>query len=80
VDGLVVAPLGSSVVWAKLCQEPVGASQEGSHRREKLGDLHRSRIAVDYAAASASHTQAKFDLDVVKATFHMIAHHMGWVL
>ena len=48
--------------------------------RKKLDDLYRLRIAVDYAAASASRTQAEFGLDVVKETLHMIAHHMGWVL
>jgi hypothetical protein len=35
---------------------------------KKLDDLYRLRIAVDYAAASASHTQAEFGLDVVKKT------------
>ena len=48
--------------------------------RKKLDDLYRLRIAVDYAAAPAAHTQAAFGLDVVKETLHMIAHHMGWVL
>jgi uncharacterized protein (UPF0332 family) len=48
--------------------------------RKKLDDLYRLRIAVDYATASASHTQAAFGLDVVKETLHLIAHHMGWVL
>jgi hypothetical protein len=48
--------------------------------RKELDDLYRLRIAVDYAAASASRTQAEFGLDVVKETLHMIAHHMGWVL
>lgn len=48
--------------------------------RTKLDDLYRLRIAVDYAAASASHTQAAFGLNVVQETFYMIAHHMGWAL
>lgn len=48
--------------------------------RKKLDDLYRLRIVVDYAAASASHTQAAFGLDVTKETCHVIAHHIGWVL
>jgi uncharacterized protein (UPF0332 family) len=48
--------------------------------RKELDDLYRLRIAVDYAAACASRTQAEFALEVVKETLHMIAHHMRWML
>jgi uncharacterized protein (UPF0332 family) len=48
--------------------------------RKKLEDLYRLRIAVDYAAASASHLQAEFGLEVVKETLHTITHHTGRAL
>ena len=48
--------------------------------RKKLDDLYRLRIAVDYAAASASRAQAEFGLDVVQDTLQMIAHRTGWAL
>jgi hypothetical protein len=48
--------------------------------RKKLDDLYRLRIAIDYAAASAAHTQAAFGLDVVRETLQMIARHTGWAL
>lgn len=48
--------------------------------RKKLDDLYRLRIAVDYAAASASHAQAVFGLDVVKETLQTITHHTEWAL
>jgi uncharacterized protein (UPF0332 family) len=48
--------------------------------RKKLDGLYRLRIAVDYAAASASHTQAVFGLDVVQETLQTIAHRTGWEL
>ena len=48
--------------------------------RKKLETLYRLRIAVDYAAASGSHANAEFGLDVVKEVLHVIAHHTGWAL
>jgi uncharacterized protein (UPF0332 family) len=48
--------------------------------RKKLDALYRWRIAVDYAAASASYAQAEFGLDVVQETLHLIAYHTGWAL
>jgi uncharacterized protein (UPF0332 family) len=48
--------------------------------RKKLEDLYRLRIAVDYAAASASDTDAKFGLDVVQEVLQTITHHTGWAL
>ena len=48
--------------------------------RKKLEAPYRLRVAVDYAAASASDTQAEFGLEVAKETFQVIAHHTGWAL
>jgi uncharacterized protein (UPF0332 family) len=48
--------------------------------RKKLDDLYRFRVAVDYAAASASSTQADFGLDVVEETLQTITQHTGWAL
>ena len=47
--------------------------------RKKLDDLYRVRIAVDYAAASASHEQAEFGLAVVQEILQTITYHTGWV-
>ena len=46
--------------------------------RKKLDDLYRFRVAVDYAAASASSAQADFGLDVVEATLQTITQHTRW--
>jgi hypothetical protein len=48
--------------------------------RKKLDDLYRFRVAVDYAAASASSAQAAFGLDVVEETLQTITQHTGWAL
>jgi uncharacterized protein (UPF0332 family) len=48
--------------------------------RKKLDDLYRLCIAVDYAAVSASHTQAEFGLGVAQETLQTIAYHTGWTL
>ena len=48
--------------------------------RQKLDELYRFRVAVDYAAASALSTQADFALEVVQETLQTIAHHTGWAL
>jgi uncharacterized protein (UPF0332 family) len=48
--------------------------------RKKLDTLYRWRIAVDYAAVSATRAQAAFGLEVVQETLQMIAHHTGWAL
>ena len=48
--------------------------------RRKLDDLYRMRIAVDYAAASVSHPQAAFGLNVVQETLQTIAYHTEWEL
>lgn len=48
--------------------------------RKKLDDLYRFRVAVDYAAASASSAQADFGLDVVEETLQTITQHTGWAL
>jgi hypothetical protein len=42
---------------------------------KKLKDLYRFRVAVDYAAASASSAQADFGLDVVEETLQTITQH-----
>jgi uncharacterized protein (UPF0332 family) len=48
--------------------------------RKKLDALYRFRVAVDYAAASASSAQADFGLDVVEETLQTITPHTGWAL
>ena len=48
--------------------------------RTKLDTLYRFRVAVDYAAAAASPTQARFGLDVAQETLQTIVHHLGWVV
>ncbi|HEY7494537.1 MAG TPA: hypothetical protein VIH59_25980 [Candidatus Tectomicrobia bacterium] len=48
--------------------------------RKKLDDLYRLRIAVDYAAISATQAQAAFGLDVVQEVLQMIARHTGRAL
>jgi uncharacterized protein (UPF0332 family) len=48
--------------------------------RKKLDALYRFRVAVDYAAASASSAQADFGLDVVEETLQTITQHTGWAL
>jgi hypothetical protein len=46
--------------------------------RKKLDALYRFRVAVDYAAASASSAQAGFGLDVVEETLQTITQHTRW--
>jgi uncharacterized protein (UPF0332 family) len=46
--------------------------------RKKLDALYRFRVAVDYAAASASSAQADFGLDVVEETLQTITQHTRW--
>ena len=48
--------------------------------RRKRDDFYRFRVAVDYAAASASSAQAAFGLDVVEETLQTITQHTGWAL
>ena len=46
--------------------------------RRQLDDLYRFRVAVDYAAVSASSAQAEFGLNVVEETLQTITQHTGW--